>query len=64
MLFEALYRWEWFRTRFAGLDAPPPRRPVALAIQAGVAAAALLAAVGYGEWRLGQDAFTPGPPSL
>ena len=32
-----------------------------LLIQAGAVTAALLAAVGYGEWRLSQDAFTPGP---
>src|SRR5207248_10986746 len=61
VLFEALYRWEWFRTRFAGPGAPAPRRPAVLLVQAGAAAAALAAAVGYGEWRLGQDAFTPGP---
>ena len=61
VLFEALYRWEWFRTRFAGLDAPAARRPAALAVQAGVVAAALLGAVAYGEWRLSQGAFTPGP---
>ncbi len=61
VLFEALYRWEWFRTRFAGPDAPAARRPAALAVQAGVVAAALVGAIVYGEWRLGQDAFTPGP---
>ncbi len=61
VLFEALYRWPWFRVSFAGPDAPAPRRPLPLAVEAGAVAAALLAAVGYGEWRLGQDAFTPGP---
>jgi apolipoprotein N-acyltransferase len=61
VLFEALYRWDWFRTPFAGPSAPAPRRLGVLLTQAGVAAAALAAAVGYGEWRLGQDAFTPGP---
>ena len=61
VLFEALYRWGGFRTRFAGPDAPPSRSQVEVVIEAGVVAAALLAAVGYGEWRLGQDAFTPGP---
>ena len=38
-----------------------PRRLSATAIEAGAVAAALAAAIGYGEWRLGQDAFTPGP---
>jgi apolipoprotein N-acyltransferase len=61
VLFEALYRWQWFRTRFAGPDAPAPQRPFAVAVQAAVVAAVLLAAVGYGAWRLSQDAFTPGP---
>ena len=60
VLFEALYRWKWYRTCFAGPDAPVPRLGVMLAQAVGVAAL-LLAAVGYGEWRLGQDAFTPGP---
>ena len=61
VLFEALYRWGGYRTRFAGPDVPLPRSPVELVIEAGVVAAALLAAIGYGEWRLNQDAFTPGP---
>jgi apolipoprotein N-acyltransferase len=61
VLFELLYRWEWFRQQFAGPDAAAPQRPAALWIQAAAVTAALAAAVGYGEWRLGQDAFTPGP---
>ena len=61
VLFEMLYRWEGFRTRCAGPDAPAPARWSAILIQTGVVAAALFAAVGYGEWRLSQDAFTPGP---
>jgi apolipoprotein N-acyltransferase len=61
VLFEALYRWEWFRVRFAGIDAPPPRPPLAMGIQTGVIAAMGLAAIGYGEWRLSQDDFPIGP---
>ena len=61
MLFEALYRWNWLRTRLAGPDAPAAQPVGIMLIQAGVVAAALLATLGYGEWRLSQDAFTPGP---
>ncbi|HVS38288.1 MAG TPA: hypothetical protein VMS17_22210, partial [Gemmataceae bacterium] len=61
VLFEALYRWPWFRTTFAGPDAAAPARPIGLAIQVSAVAAALAAAISYGEWRLSQDAFTPGP---
>jgi apolipoprotein N-acyltransferase len=60
-LFEAFYRWGWFRSRFAGPDAPAPGRWSLFLAQAGVVTATLLAAVGYGEWRMRQDAFTPGP---
>ena len=61
VLFEALYRWDWLRARLVGPDAAVPRRLGILLTQAGVVAAALAAALGYGAWRLGQDAFTPGP---
>ena len=48
VLFEMIYRWAW-----------PPQR--FFLIQAGAVAAALAAVLGYGDWRLSQDAFTPGP---
>jgi apolipoprotein N-acyltransferase len=61
VLFEALYRWEWFRVRFAGIDAPHPRLPLAMGIQGGVVAAMVIAAIAYGEWRLSQNDFPIGP---
>ncbi len=61
VLFEALYRWEWFRVRFAGIDAPAPRPLKTMLIQAGVVAAIVVAAIGYGKWRLSQDDFPVGP---
>ncbi len=61
VLFEALYRWEWLRVRFAGIEAPPPRLFKTMLIQAGVVSALFMAAVGYGEWRLSQDDFPVGP---
>jgi apolipoprotein N-acyltransferase len=61
VLFEALYRWEWFRVRFAGIDSPSPRPLKPMLIQAAVVAATLIAAIGYGEWRLSQDDFPIGP---
>jgi len=48
VLFEAIYRRGRLWTG-------------AFLIQAGAVAAALVAALGYGDWRLRQDAFTPGP---
>ena len=48
VLFEALYRRGGLWTG-------------AFLIPAGAVAVALAAALGYGEWRLTQDAFTPGP---
>jgi apolipoprotein N-acyltransferase len=61
VLFEALYHWEWFRVRFAGIDALRPRALLVMGIQAGVVTATVLAAIGYGEWRLSQDDFPVGP---
>src|SRR5665213_3523209 len=62
VLFEVLYRWEWFRVRFAGIDAPPPPRPFkTMLIQTGVVAAMVIAAISYGEWRLSQNNFPIGP---
>jgi apolipoprotein N-acyltransferase len=61
VLFEALYRWEWFRVRFAGIDAPPPRPLKTTLIQTGAVAAMVIAAISYGEWRLAQDDFPIGP---
>jgi apolipoprotein N-acyltransferase len=61
MLFEVLYARPWFRTAFA---LPEPARPTgrrALLAQ-GVAVALLMgASLGYGEWRLRQNDFAPGP---
>ncbi len=61
VLFEVLYRWEWFRVRFVGVEAPRPQSALTVWIHAGVVAVMFLAAIGYGEWRLSQDDFPVGP---
>jgi apolipoprotein N-acyltransferase len=61
LLFEVLYGRRGFREWLAGPDAPPRWGRVALLAQALGVAGLLLATAGYGVWRLGQDAFAPGP---
>jgi apolipoprotein N-acyltransferase len=61
LLFEVLYGRRWFRRLFAGPDAPPRGGRVALLVQGVAVVSLLLAALAYGEWRLRQDAFAPGP---
>jgi apolipoprotein N-acyltransferase len=61
VLFELLYALPTFRRWCAGPDAPPRWRGLVLTAQVAGVVAALLAAVGYGEWRLGEAAPTPGP---
>jgi apolipoprotein N-acyltransferase len=61
LLFEALYSWAPFRRGLLG-DAPGPRwGPRALLGQGAGVAALLVGTLGYGGWRLGQDAGRPGP---
>jgi apolipoprotein N-acyltransferase len=64
--FEVLYAQGWFRS-LLGLREPPRRDPLAwprwrwLAVQGGVAAALVVAALGYGQYRLDEDTLKPGP---
>ncbi len=61
VLFEVLYARRWFRTL---LVLPEPIRPVnrrALLGQAVAVALLVGASLGYGEWRLHQNDFEPGP---
>jgi apolipoprotein N-acyltransferase len=60
LLFEVLYVRPWFRKRFAP-GAPPRYGRLALLGQGLAVLALLLAALGYGSWRLHQDVLTPGP---
>jgi apolipoprotein N-acyltransferase len=61
LLFEVLYGRRGFREWLAGPDAVPRWGRVALLAQALGVVGLLLATVGYGFWRLGQDGFAPGP---
>jgi apolipoprotein N-acyltransferase len=61
LLFEILYRHAWFRTRFISPLAIPRWSRLALLGQGLVVAGAVLAALAYGTWRLGQDTLTSGP---
>jgi apolipoprotein N-acyltransferase len=61
LLFEVLFARPWFRALFA---LPEPARPTgrrALLVQGLVVAALLGGSLAYGEWRLGQNDFDPGP---
>jgi apolipoprotein N-acyltransferase len=61
LLFEVLYARPWFRTFFA---LPEPARPAsrrALLFQGAGVALLLGGSLAYGEWRLHQNDFAPGP---
>src|SRR5262245_54098783 len=59
LLFEWLCRWERLRA-LACIPTPQASR-FGLSTQAAAVAVFLVASLGYGAWRLGQDAFTDGP---
>lgn len=61
LLFEMLYRRAWFRSWLSGPDAEPRPSLLGLLVQAILIGAALLGALAYGYWRLGQDHQTLGP---
>jgi apolipoprotein N-acyltransferase len=60
-VFEVLWAFAPVRAWCAGPGVPPRRGVRGLAVQAAAVAAAVAAALGYGSWRLGQDAFERGP---
>ncbi len=60
-LAECLLTRRWFRTWCMAPEPTPPQRRISLAMQGGLVTLVLAAALGYGTWRLSQDAFTPGP---
>jgi apolipoprotein N-acyltransferase len=61
LLFEILYARNWVRHPFLGADAAPRQGRVALLVQGIGVAALLLASLGYGTWRMGEETQTPGP---
>jgi apolipoprotein N-acyltransferase len=61
LLLEVLYSLPRLRKWLAGPDAPPRWGKVALLVQGLGVAALVIAAGGYGLWRLGQDQFSDGP---
>jgi apolipoprotein N-acyltransferase len=61
LLFEVLWGRQWFRAWLAGPAAPPRWGKRALLVQALAVVGLLFATLGYGYWRLGQDAFARGP---
>ncbi|MCI0456235.1 MAG: apolipoprotein N-acyltransferase [Gemmataceae bacterium] len=63
-VFEALYAWAGFRNLLNLPGKGETATPTAvrwLVVQAVVVAALVGAALGYGSYRLGENAFTPGP---
>jgi apolipoprotein N-acyltransferase len=61
LLFEVAYSRLLFRKLFALPDEVPCRGRNSWLLQAAAVAALLIASLGYGCWRLGQDQFTTGP---
>jgi len=61
LLFEQLFRSRWLRARLSLQEPPDPERHAFHRLQFSAVVLLLAAALGYGFWRLGQDAFAAGP---
>ncbi len=61
LLFEILFGRVWFRHMILGTEGTVRQGKVSLLIQAACLAVALLSALSYGMWRLGQESQTSGP---
>jgi apolipoprotein N-acyltransferase len=61
LLFEILFGRAWIRGVLFRMDLSPRQGKTSLLIQGVCVAAALLSALGYGTWRLGQDTQVSGP---
>jgi apolipoprotein N-acyltransferase len=61
LVFETLDGRPWFRRLYGGADIPARWGRTSVLLQGVAALTLLLGVVGYGVWRMGQAAFTPGP---